>query len=908
LFTEDYMVDFLLDNTLGAWHAGKLLAGNPALAEIARNEDELREAVALPGCPWNYLRFTKGDDGRWAPAAGAFPGWPKTAKEVTCLDPCMGSGHFIVAIFERMVALRMAEEPLTELEGVEVVIASNLFGLEIDPRCAQIAAFNLALTAWRRVGFCALPSMNLACSGLAPNAKREDWLKLAGDDGRLQNGMDRLYTLFKDAPILGSLISPGAATGDLLVASFHELQPLLSEALAVESGQDRREMVVTASGLTKAAEILSTKFTLVITNVPFLGYREMSEELVAFVSKSYSAEKGDLGYCLWRRIEGLLVPGGTSALVSLQHWLSLRSYMEMRKRLLTELNIPMIAHLGTGAFETVSGQKVNVTLTIATKSVCAAESIISLCDAAGCRIPSEKATYLLGGRVYETSQEQQYINPDHRISFGGLSDLPRLSNYVDSLAGIMNGDTPKFIRFFWEIPAKTDLWAFLQSTVAEGKVIGGLESIILFDEVNGHLREDAKIRRVKLHNADERGNTVWGRHGVAISQMSSLPASRYFGAKYDSNVAAVVPKDESHLAAIWSFCSSPEFHKQVRAIDRKLNVTNATFGKIPFDLHYWQEVAAEKYPSGLPSPSSNDPTQWLFNGQPKNAEHPLHVAVARLLGYSWPRQNGSSFPDCPTITPDGLETLADVDGIVCLSATRGEPAAAERVRELLAQAFGEDWSASVLQELLAQVGFAGETLDVWLHEGFFEQHCSLFHHRPFIWHIWDGHHNGFSALVNYHRLNYATLESLTYAYLGDWIRRQRAAVDAGDAGSDSRLQAAKQLEGKLKLILEGEPPYDLFVRWKPLSQQAIGWHPDLNDGVRMNIRPFATADILRKRVKIKWDKDRGKEPVREQKDFPWFWGWDGKTQDFAGVGKEPDGNRWNDCHYTNEAKRKARNE
>ena len=52
LFTEDYMVDFLLDNTLGAWHAGKILATNPKLAENAKSEEELRKAVALPGCQW----------------------------------------------------------------------------------------------------------------------------------------------------------------------------------------------------------------------------------------------------------------------------------------------------------------------------------------------------------------------------------------------------------------------------------------------------------------------------------------------------------------------------------------------------------------------------------------------------------------------------------------------------------------------------------------------------------------------------------------------------------------------------------------------------------------------------------------------------------------------------------------
>ena len=75
-----------------------------------------------------------------------------------------------------------------------------------------------------------------------------------------------------------------------------------------------------------------------------------------------------------------------------------------------------------------------------------------------------------------------------------------------------------------------------------------------------------------------------------------------------------------------------------------------------------------------------------------------------------------------------------------------------------------------------------------------------------------------------------------------------------------RLVKAQQLQDKLKLILEGEAPYDIFVRWKPLEQQPIGWHPDLNDGVRLNIRPFTEADVLRKRPNIKWGIDRGKNP------------------------------------------------
>ncbi|MEI7848299.1 MAG: type II restriction endonuclease subunit M, partial [Chloroflexota bacterium] len=154
----------------------------------------------------------------------------------------------------------------------------------------------------------------------------------------------------------------------------------------------------------------------------------------------------------------------------------------------------------------------------------------------------------------------------------------------------------------------------------------------------------------------------------------------------------------------------------------------------------------------------------------------------------------------------------------------------------------------------------GKTLEDWLRDDFFARHCRIFHNRPFLWHIWDGRKDGFSALVNYHKLDSAGLDKLIYTYLGDWIRFQRARRDHGEPGADGRLVAALELEKKLKLIKEGEPPYDIYVRWKPLNQQAIGWNPDLNDGVRLNIRPFVQAGVLRAKFTINWNKDRGKNP------------------------------------------------
>jgi hypothetical protein len=919
LFTEDYMVDFLLDNTLGAWHAGKALAATK-LAENAKSEDELRKAVALLGCPWKYLRFIKGKDGKgkdgkWTPAAGTFDGWPKTAKELKCLDPCMGSGHFVVAMFERLVALRMAEEKLDEVAAVAAVIRDNLFGLEIDPRCTQIGAFNLALAAWRRVGHRPLPAMNLACSGLAPNTREGDWLKIAGDNQKLQRGMERLYRLFQKAAVLGSLINPRAGEGDLLVAAFHELQPLLEKAMAQETKDDTaHEMAVTARGLAKAAEILAGQFTLVATNVPYVTLRKQSPVLNTFTKDSYPAFKQNLATSFIARLHDFCAGSGVCAVVTPQDWLFLDVYEEMRRSLLLSSTWNYVIRLGTKAFRSPMWD-MNILLFICSASEPHGNSAFAAEDVSEFGSADHKSDALSQTRPLRIGQMPQLENPDARIVFEISTEAPPLSQIATALMGVSTGDGVRFNRYFWEVPILETTWDFLQSTVSKTRLFGGESQIIRWEQGRGEIYELAQSVRHLNHSAQNwaRGRPSWGQVGVVISQMGDLSATLYLGNIYDCNCCAIVPNDPTNLLALWSFCQTAQFSDEVRVLNQALKVPPHTLLKIPFDLAHWQKVAAEKYPHGLPKPFSSDPTQWLFNGQPKGADQPLHVAVARLLGYQWPRQTGSSFPDCPALGPDGLEKLADDDGIVCLPSVRGEEPAAERLEALLAAAGVKPAKARELA--------VGADLDDWLRNGFFEEHCKMFHDRPFVSHIWDGRkRDGFHALVNYHKLcegkgkGRKLLESLTYSYLGEWMTRQKDGVKRGEGGAEDRLAAALELQKRLEAILEGEPPFDLFVRWKPLAEQPIGWEPDINDGVRLNIRPFLASDlptgrtgagVLRSKPNVKWTKDRGKEPERPKAEYPWFWGWDEKTESFLG-GKTFDGNRWNDCHYTNKVKQAAR--
>jgi len=894
LFTEPYMVSFLLDNSLGAWWVS--------------NYPEHKDLLAF-----KYLRYapeqSEDENAEYKetefPAAGTFEQWPKNISELKMLDPCCGSGHFLVATLLMLVPMRMTAEDLTADEAIEKVLSENIHGLELDQRCVEIAAFAVALEAWRypeASGYRELPSLNIAWVGQSIKAKKEDWLSLAGDDQRLYYGMEALYNTFKDAPILGSLIDPNKSiTKDLLNDGFTELQPLLNQALQQFEVAENQEAVIAAKGLTLAVDLLSQKYEFVITNVPYLSRGKQCELLQDYTAQHYADAKRDIANVFLERCLELNSNGGVTQMVMPQNWLFLGSYKKQREVLLKQVSWDLLARLGAGAFDTISGEVVNVILLSLTKAKPVAKQCLAGIDASVSKTVQEKSDILKSGLVMGVCQSKQSENPDARISLELSSNKNLLKDYADCYWGLGSGDYPRFGRFFWEVGIVDSNWIYQLSTVLETDYFSGREHILFWQEGKGALSEHP--------GAYLRGLDIWGKKGIHVTQMGKLPVTVFSGECWDSNSAPIIPKDESNIPAIWCFCSSPEFNESVRQVDQALKVTNNTLVKVPFDLEYWSKIAQEKYPNGLPKPYSDDPTQWIFHGHPAQTEEPLQVAVARLLGYQWPAESDKEMELSDEAREwiaqcEKLSAFVDDDGIVCLSPVRGEKSADERLEALLMAAYGEQWNTSLRHKLLEQAKCKGKTLDFWLREKFFEQHCKLFQNRPFIWQIWDGLKDGFAVLVNYHQLNRQNLERLIYTYLGDWIKFQEYGVKEGIDGAILRLQAAQTLKTHLENILEGETPYDIFVRWKSLEEQSIGWNPDINDGVRMNIRPFMSvpdvgkkdAGILRTKPNIKWSKDRGKDVAPA----PWY-----KLGLEYG---ESEGSRINDHHLTLAEKQAAKNE
>ena len=1096
LFTEPYMVEFLIHNTLGAWWAGKKLDARDAAN--AKTENELRAKLALPGVTWDYLRFIKlplppgegrGEgkkkrglpedilknardlrrnqtdaeqlmwallrdrrllnkkfrrqhpidryvldfychdeklaieldggqhneeknrhydekragflaeqgirilrfwnhqvlqetesvmqavydalqvedphpnplpegEGIWRPAAGTFDGWPKSAKDIKGLDPCCGSGHFLVALFRHLVPIRMAESGLSAREAVDAVLRDNIHGLEIDERCCQIAAFALALAAWTypnlpspsgrgaegegTLGYRPLPELHIACTGIGPQATEEQWLKLAEQSGmpiqadkreRVKNGLRNLHRLFSQAPTLGSLIDPKQLEAGVFAADYETIRPYLSAVLKAEKTDDEtHEQAIAAAGMVKAADILAGEYTLVITNVPYLGRGNQNELLAGYCENHYYDARGDLATCFLERCIEFSTTAGAAAMVLPQNWLFLSKYKKLRPRLLKLHTWNVLACVGPRGFETISGEVVNVVLLSVQRCRPRAGHRLAGVDVTAGKTPNDKNVGLRTDAFSIIEQASQLDNPDSRIAISAIGRGPLLGTFAEGLHGQGTFDKECFTLKSWEISEFDRIWVPQQSTPQSNEHDDyGATQVFRWEDGTGLLFDLMEAKRAVGYTSGKwkAGVQIWGEEGVAVSGMGRLIVRPYLGKAFDENVAVVKPFTTDHLLPITAFCNSTDFEAAVKQIDRNLKASCNTLVKVPFDLAHWQKIATEKYPRGLPEPESDDPTQWLFHGRPDKAQAgtELQVAVARLLGYRWPAEDPHSGP-----LPEGeggmgmrlstraraqvkrceeLAKFVDNDGIVCIPAVRGEDPAADRLLRLL-DACGIPSTGS---------GQASHRdLDDWLRNGFFEEHCKLFHDRPFVWHIWDGRkRDGFHALVNYHKLaegggkGRRLLESLTYAYLGEWITRQKDDVKRGEGGSDDRLAAALELQKRLESILAGEPPFDIFVRWKPLHEQSIGWGPDINDGVRLNIRPFLASDlpsgkkgagILRYKPNINWTKDRGKEPWRPKEEYPWFWGWDEKTTDFMG-GKNFDGNRWNDCHYTNKTKQAA---
>ncbi len=517
LFTENYMVRFLLENSIGAWWTAR----HPYSPLVKGFE---------------YLRF----DDAGIPAAGSFDAWPDRVAEVTVMDPCCGSGHFLVEAFSLLWPMRAEEEGLRVVDAQDAVLRDNLFGLELDPRCVQIAMFAVALHAWKAGGgWRQLPVPGIACSGIPVKEPVEEWSALGEGDTRLENALVRLHTLFRDADTLGSLIDPKAATEladpaavqrSIDDVDWDEIEPLLERVANKPLDPATVVLGSSASGLARAAKYMARSYSLAITNVPYLSRTKQGPTLRS-QANVYPLSKYDLATMM---LERLFATGQEVAVVLPQGWTQLSRYKSLRDQILTTKTLRIAGFVGNGAFTAISGEVVSVILLLAgSEKALAGSSWLSI-DSQGNRSPADKSRGLVNDRLVRHKQTDTLRNPDSRIVPEVLDIGPLLSEQAKSLYGLRTSDGARLIRYFWEIAHLSRDWRFHQSTTVDSRMFSGREQVLYWQEGCGVLSRLAAKGAASLQ-----GEGAWGRAGVVVSLMGDLPVTRYTGESFDNNCAVV---------------------------------------------------------------------------------------------------------------------------------------------------------------------------------------------------------------------------------------------------------------------------------------------------------------------------------------------------------------------------------
>lgn len=313
LFTPDWIVRYLVENSVGRlW-----MLNHPS----SRLIEKMDYYVEPTGSETNFLRITE-------------------PEQLTVMDPCCGSGHILTYAFDLLYAI-YEEEGYAPSEIPAQILTHNVFGTEIDPRAAALAAFALMMKARahqrRFLRSPVLPNIRVI-EPVEFNATELN--QLADTEGDTQAGR-YFWQSFIHADVLGSLIAPDAAA---LPGAKERLASITSDTLDISSLHSRAEQVVAQ------AEYLSRSYTVVATNPPYMGSSNMDPVLSAWVRKHHPQAKSDLITVFMERACELCSPGGVWAMINLPSWMFLKSFTQFRKELLRNTTINSLIHLGRGIF------------------------------------------------------------------------------------------------------------------------------------------------------------------------------------------------------------------------------------------------------------------------------------------------------------------------------------------------------------------------------------------------------------------------------------------------------------------------------------------------------------------------------------------------------------------------------
>lgn len=276
-------------------------------------------------------------------------------EDIRVCDPACGSGHMLVYAFDLLYAI-YEEEGYDHAEIPEMILTRNLYGVEIDERAGELAAFALAMKARRKNRkFFQNPVQPNICVLKSVSFEEGELNAYTSTVGRelFTNDIRATLLQFAEADNFGSLIRPKAED----VSGILKLPKpkVLSENLTLLSTHQKVLQVL------KQADCLSPKYHVVVANPPYMGGKGMNARLKDFAQENYPDSKSDFFAMFIERNLNLAMKKGMVAMITMQSWMFLSSFEKLRESILDDRTILSMAHLGPRAFDSIGGEVVSTT-------------------------------------------------------------------------------------------------------------------------------------------------------------------------------------------------------------------------------------------------------------------------------------------------------------------------------------------------------------------------------------------------------------------------------------------------------------------------------------------------------------------------------------------------------------------
>lgn len=551
LFTPKWIVQYMVDNSLGdLW-----------IREYPKScvKDELKY----------YIKPIEINQ-------GLVEGSNFNIENIKFLDPACGSGHILVYAFDLFYKF-YEERGYSNREIPKLILENNLYGLDIDQRAAHLSSFALIMKArekYKRL-FSQKISLNV-CSFKDTKWLSEDLiLKISNGDSLIFNELVNIKAIFDNCQEIGSLLSFKPIEVDSIRKLFVEYINSDFDLFEVNNVSNVEQNV---SNLLKQLEILNQRYDVVCTNPPYMGSSNMSDTLKLYVKKEYDIAKADLCTCFIEASIKLTKIHGYCSLVTMHSWLFLSAFEELRKKIVTDLTINSILHLGMEAFEGIIGKVVQTV------------AFVIRNNKPGNHIPiGIRLVDFYDSRKYE--KEIQFFNPENRysnlkqIDFHNIPGSPiaywvstkiqesfKKGLSIDGLSkftGSQNitANNEKYLRKWYEIKFEEvgpgGKWVYYAKGGPYRKYYGNLDAVVKWDE-------DSRAFYANNSTSNLLDKDYWYKEGITYTDITTLGASfRYLpeGCLFDKSGPTI--SEVEHLYYVLGLLNS-------NLVDYYLNLLNPT--------------------------------------------------------------------------------------------------------------------------------------------------------------------------------------------------------------------------------------------------------------------------------------------------------------------------------------------